>query len=59
MSTSVTVCDAFQRTSVIDPDAVALRTPGGGVSTTRRTYAERVRRIAAGNERLSRVEQIN
>jgi long-subunit acyl-CoA synthetase (AMP-forming) len=35
MSTSVTVCDAFQRTSAIDPDAVA-----------------------AGNERLSRVEQI-
>ena len=52
MSTPVTVCEAFQRTSTIDPDAVALRTPGDGVSITWREYAERVRRIAAGLNRL-------
>jgi long-chain acyl-CoA synthetase len=52
MSTSTTVCEAFQRTSAIAPDQVALRTPGDGVSITWREYAERVRRIAAGLDRL-------
>ncbi|WP_320671392.1 AMP-binding protein [Patulibacter defluvii] len=39
---------AFQRTAAVDPDAVALRTIGGAVEISWRTYAERVRRIAAG-----------
>jgi long-chain acyl-CoA synthetase len=52
MSTSATVCEAFQRTSTVDPDAVALRTPGDEVSITWREYAERVRRVAAGLDRL-------
>jgi long-chain acyl-CoA synthetase len=52
MSTSTTVCDAFQRTSAVAPDAVALRTPGDAVSITWREYAERIRRIAAGLDRL-------
>ena len=43
-----TVCEAFQRTVSRDPDAIALRTPGDGVSLTWRAYGERVRRIAGG-----------
>ena len=43
-----TVCAAFQRTVTLDPDAVALRTPGDAVTVTWREYDERVRRIAAG-----------
>ncbi|GEM35015.1 fatty-acid--CoA ligase [Nocardia neocaledoniensis NBRC 108232] len=39
---------AFQRTAAIDPDAVALRTPGDTVSLTWREYADRVRAVAAG-----------
>ncbi len=42
------LCEAFQRSAAIDPDRVALRTPGGAVEITWREYAERVRRIAAG-----------
>ena len=37
MSTSdrpATLCEAFQRTAAIDPDAVALRTPGGTQTLT-------------------------
>jgi long-chain acyl-CoA synthetase len=52
MSTSTTVCEEFQRTSVVAPDEVALRTPGDAVSVTWREYADRVRRIAAGLDRL-------
>ncbi|MEW6474955.1 MAG: AMP-binding protein [Actinomycetota bacterium] len=43
-----TLCEAFQRAAGLNPDAVALRTPGGAVEITWREYAERVRRIAAG-----------
>jgi long-chain acyl-CoA synthetase len=43
-----TLCEAFQRTVAVDPDGVALRTPGGAVEVTWREYAERIRRIAAG-----------
>ena len=43
-----TLCEAFQRTAAVDPDGVALRTPGGAVEVTWREYAERIRRIAAG-----------
>jgi long-chain acyl-CoA synthetase len=43
-----TLCEAFQRTAAIDPDAVALRTPGAGQTMTWREYAVAVRRVAAG-----------
>jgi long-chain acyl-CoA synthetase len=42
------MCRAFQVTAAKRPDQVALRTPGDGVATTYREYAERVRRIAGG-----------
>ena len=42
------LCEAFQRSAALNPDRVALRTPGGAVEITWREYAERVRRIAAG-----------
>jgi len=48
MSQPQTMCEAFQATSAVQPDAVALRTPDGAVSITWREYADRVRRIAAG-----------
>ncbi|BBY08508.1 fatty acid--CoA ligase FadD11 [Mycobacterium noviomagense] len=43
-----TMCEAFQRTAAIDPDAVALRTPGDTQTLTWRDYAAQVRRVAAG-----------
>lgn len=43
-----TLCEAFQRTASIDPEAVALRTPGGARTLTWRELAEQVRRVAAG-----------
>jgi long-chain acyl-CoA synthetase len=43
-----TLCEAFQRTAAVDPDAVALRTPGDGTTLTWRQYADQVRRVAAG-----------
>ena len=43
-----TMCEAFQRTASIDPDAVALRTPGGTQTLTWREYAAQVRQVAAG-----------
>ncbi|HSV39775.1 MAG TPA: long-chain fatty acid--CoA ligase [Nocardioidaceae bacterium] len=52
MSTSKTVCDAFQQIVKVEPDAVAMRTPGDTVSITWREYDERVRKIAAGLDRL-------
>src|SRR6185312_15223800 len=51
MSTSdrpATLCEAFQRTAAVDPDAVALRTPGGAQTLTWRQYADQVREVAAG-----------
>ena len=43
-----TMCEAFQRTASIDPDAVALKTPGGTQTMTWREYAAQVRKVAAG-----------
>ncbi|MGH3674395.1 MAG: fatty acid--CoA ligase FadD11 [Mycobacterium sp.] len=51
MSTSdrpATLCEAFQRTAAIDPDAVALRTVGDTQTLTWREYATQVRQVAAG-----------
>jgi AMP-binding enzyme len=42
------LCEAFQITAAERPDAVALRTPGGGVEISWAEYADRVRRIAGG-----------
>ena len=43
-----TLCEAFQRTAAIDPDAVALRTPGDTQTLTWRDFASQVRQVAAG-----------
>ncbi|WP_306364779.1 long-chain fatty acid--CoA ligase [Nocardia sp. CC227C] len=43
-----TLCEAFQSVVAAYPDAVALRTLGGGVSLTWREYGDRVRAIASG-----------
>jgi long-subunit acyl-CoA synthetase (AMP-forming) len=43
-----TLCEAFQLTAAIDPDAVALRTAGGGPTLTWAQYAGQVRAVAAG-----------
>jgi long-subunit acyl-CoA synthetase (AMP-forming) len=43
-----TMCEAFQRTAAIDPDAVALRTPGDTKTLTWREYAAQVRQVTAG-----------
>lgn len=43
-----TFCEAFQRTASIDPEAVALRTPGGTQVLTWRVLAAQVRKVAAG-----------
>jgi long-chain acyl-CoA synthetase len=45
---ATTLCEAFQATAAERPDAVALRTPGDGMSITWAEYAQRVPRIAAG-----------
>ena len=45
---AATLCEAFQTTAAERPDAIALRTPGDGVSVTWAEYAQRVPRIAAG-----------
>jgi long-subunit acyl-CoA synthetase (AMP-forming) len=44
----VTLCEAFQRTAAIDPDAVALRTVGNSQTLTWRDYSEQVRAVTAG-----------
>ncbi|WP_432838435.1 fatty acid--CoA ligase FadD11 [Dactylosporangium sp. CA-092794] len=43
-----TYCEAFQRIAAVDPDAIALRTVGGGQTVTWRQYADEVRGVAAG-----------
>ncbi|WP_054811793.1 fatty acid--CoA ligase FadD11 [Nocardia arizonensis] len=43
---------AFQHTASIDPDAIALRTPGNARTLTWRDYARQVREVAAGLARL-------
>ena len=52
MTSPTTVCAAFQQTARIDPDAIALRTPGDAVTVTWREYAENVRKVAAGLAKL-------
>jgi len=42
------MCEAFQATVARYPQQVAVRTPGGGVTSTWAEYARRVRDIAAG-----------
>ncbi|MEE2854364.1 MAG: fatty acid--CoA ligase FadD11 [Actinomycetota bacterium] len=44
----VTFCEAFQRTASVDPEAVALRTPGDTQVLTWRELATQVRKVAAG-----------
>ncbi|WP_280478799.1 fatty acid--CoA ligase FadD11 [Nocardia asiatica] len=39
---------AFQHNASVDPDAVALRTPGDAATLSWREYAAQVRRVAAG-----------
>ena len=48
MSLPATVCAAFQETAKVQPDSVALRTPGDKVTVTWRQYADNVRQVAAG-----------
>jgi long-subunit acyl-CoA synthetase (AMP-forming) len=43
---------AFQHTASIDPDAIALRTPGNARTLTWRDYARQVREVAGGLARL-------
>ncbi|MCV7398993.1 long-chain fatty acid--CoA ligase [Mycobacterium fragae] len=43
-----TLCEAFQRTAAIQPDSVALRTPGDTQTLSWRDYGAQVRRVAAG-----------
>jgi long-subunit acyl-CoA synthetase (AMP-forming) len=43
-----TLPQAFQETTALEPDAVAIRTVGDKVVVTWRQYADRVRNIAAG-----------
>jgi long-chain acyl-CoA synthetase len=47
-STPTTLCAAFQRTAAVHPDKIALRTPDSSTTITWRTYADRVRKVAAG-----------
>src|SRR5882757_7109293 len=44
----LTICEAFQRTAAIDPDAIALRTPRDAQTITWRQYADQVQQVAAG-----------
>ncbi len=52
MTAPTTVCAAFQATAKIDPEAVALRTPGDAVAITWREYAARTQKAAAGLAKL-------
>lgn len=45
---TTTLCAAFQATAALDPDAIALRTPGGTRTLTWREYASQVRAVATG-----------
>src|ERR1700746_376993 len=47
-SNARTMCEAFQATAAVDPDAIALRNADGSVEITWREYADRVRAVAAG-----------
>jgi long-chain acyl-CoA synthetase len=43
-----TMCEAFQATAVIEPDAIALRSGDGSTEISWAQYGQRVRKIAAG-----------
>jgi long-subunit acyl-CoA synthetase (AMP-forming) len=43
-----TLCEAFQRVASVDPDAIALRKPGGTQELTWRELAAQVTKVAAG-----------
>jgi long-subunit acyl-CoA synthetase (AMP-forming) len=43
-----TLCESFQATAAVEPDAVALRTSDGSLELTWREYAADVRAVAAG-----------
>lgn len=45
---STTMCAAFQHIASVDPEALALRTPGDSRQLTWREYAAQVRQCAAG-----------
>jgi len=47
-STVSTLCEGFQLTTKLRPDAVALRTVGGAQTVTWREFAERVEKVASG-----------
>ncbi|MGO3325106.1 AMP-dependent synthetase/ligase [Gordonia sp. (in: high G+C Gram-positive bacteria)] len=53
MSHPKTLTEAFQRTALDNLDAIALRTPGDGVTITWRQYRDRVQSIATGLASLS------
>jgi long-subunit acyl-CoA synthetase (AMP-forming) len=44
----VTMCEAFQATASVEPDAIALRTADGSLELSWADYARRVRLIAGG-----------
>ncbi|MCF8589854.1 AMP-dependent synthetase/ligase [Gordonia liuliyuniae] len=46
--TVTTLVEAFERTAALQPDAVALRTPGDHLAITWRDYAARVHALTAG-----------
>jgi long-subunit acyl-CoA synthetase (AMP-forming) len=48
MSAPETLCAAFQEMSALQPDTVALRTPGDAVTVRWRDYAARAAKVAAG-----------
>lgn len=52
MTKPTTLCAAFQASSIVDPDAIALRTIGGAHQVTWREYADQVRQVAAGLDSL-------
>lgn len=43
-----TLCEAFQRTAAIHPDAVAMRTPGDTQTLTWRDNGGQVKKVTAG-----------
>lgn len=45
---AASLCEAFQKTAAERPDAIALRTPGGGTEISWSAYQQRVERIARG-----------
>ncbi|WP_338749712.1 AMP-binding protein [Janibacter alittae] len=48
MADAATLCEAFQHTLTVDPEAVALRTAGDAVSITWAEYGDHVQSVTAG-----------